>query len=66
MESTKYNSSLLSYYKTYYAGKKKMSYLGNDVYKSTYIKEVLSTLQIFYLREKKIVESSKNTPVYFR
>ena len=43
-----------------------MSYLGNDVYKSTYIKEVLSTLQIFYLREKKIFESSKNIPVYFR
>ena len=66
IEFMKYNSTLLSYWKTYYAGKKNMSFLGNDIYKSTYIKEVLSTLQIFYLREKKIFESSKNVPVYFR
>ena len=66
IEFMKYNSILLSYWKTYYAGKKNMSFLGNDIYKSTYIKEVLSTLQIFYLREKKIFESSKNVPVYFR
>lgn len=53
IEFMKYNSTLLSYWKTYYAGKKNMSFLGNDIYKSTYINKSVKYTPNFLSQRKK-------------
>ena len=50
---------IFSYCKIYYAEKNQASFHGIDVYKSTYVKEVIKHSKTL-LSEKKILESQKN------